>query len=150
MSFIDINSGFFFVCIRYKMSSSSKQVVKRNFKITESSIGYVGGKYTTNKSGSPLSAAQRAASVLFRMAHNKDSKAAWKKFENEGSIIKFTIRETTNGFEKKDFQYEAKAQKLRGDAVKVVKRGDVEYEVTQKITVRAAHYTPFKGGADEE
>jgi hypothetical protein len=132
------------------MSTSSGKPVKRNFTITESTIGYEGGKYSTNKSGTPLSAAQRAASKLFQMAQNKKGKAAWKKFESSNDLIKFTIRETTRGSDKEVRQYEAKIKKLPESEIKTVKRGDVEYTVTHKIVCRSAHYTPIKGGEVDE
>lgn len=128
------------------MSTSSNKTVKRHFTITESTVGYEGGKYSANKSGSPLSAASRAASILFRMAQNKSGKAAWKKFESNKDLVKFTIRETTRGSDKTEYQYEAKVKQLKGSEIKTIKRGSVEYEVTQKIVVRSAHYTPIRGG----
>lgn len=130
-------------------SSSGKSSSKRNFVLTDSSIGYKGGKYSSNKSGTPLSAAQRAASVLFRMAQNKGAKPEYKKYESSNELIKFTIRESTQGSEKKEYQYEAKIKHLHGSDVKVVKRGNVEYTVSQRITVRAAHYTPMPYGGAE-
>jgi hypothetical protein len=128
------------------MSSSSGKQVKRHFTITESTVGYDGGKYAANKSGTPLSAASRAASILFRMAQNKSKKAAWKKYETDDKLVKFTIRETTRGSDKTEYQYEAKVKQLTGSDVKTIKRGSVEYQVTQKIVVRSAHYTPIRGG----
>lgn len=131
------------------MSSSGKSV-QRTFKITDSENGYSGGTYKTNKTGTPLSAAQRAASVLFRMARNDKNKPAWKKYEFSKDLIKFTIRETTRGSDKAEYQYEAKIQKLRSDEVKTIKRGSAEYSVEYRMVTRAVHYkpTPF-GGADE-
>ena len=131
------------------MSASSGKS-SRAFKIADSEIGYSGGTYKTNKSGTPLSAAQRAASMLFRMARNEKSNPKWKKYQTSKDMIKFTIRETTRGSAKSEYQYEAKIHKLRGDEVKTVKRGGVEYQVEYKIMTRASHYkpTPF-GGADE-
>lgn len=131
------------------MSSSSGKPGKRNFTLTDSSIGYAGGKYSANKSGTPLSAAQRAASVLFRMAKNKAGKAAYKKYESSAELIKFTIRETSRGSDKQEYQYEAKIKQLHGDDIKTIKRGNVEYTVNHKIIVRSAHYTPIKGGSEE-
>jgi hypothetical protein len=129
------------------MSSSPE---KRTFKLVESEIGYVGGSYKTNKSGTPLSAASRAASVLFRMARNETGNSKWKKFESSKSLLKFTIRETTRGSEKKEYQYEAKIKDLRGADIKTIKRGDVEYTVDKKIVVRAAHFSPIKGGDNDD
>jgi hypothetical protein len=128
------------------MSSSSNKNVARTFKITESEIGYVGGSYKTNKTGMPLSAASRAASVLFRLARNEKGNSKWKKFESSKSVLKFTIRETTRGSDKSEYQYEAQIKNLHGDDIKTIKRGKVEYTVDKKITTRAASYTPFRGG----
>lgn len=131
------------------MSSSSDKQPKRTFKIVESEIGYVGGSYKTNKSGSPLSAATRAASVLFRLARNEKGESKYKKFESDKKLIKFTIRETTRGSEKKDYQYEAKIKELHGADIKVVKRGKVEYTIKHQIAVRASHFTPMPIGGDQ-
>lgn len=129
------------------MSSSSGKQGPRKFKITHSDLGYEGGNYSANKSATPLSAAQRAASTLFMMARNEKGKAAWKKYENSNELIKFTIRETTRGSEKKEYQYEAKIHHLPASQQKTVKRGDVEYTIKYKIVTRASHYTkiPFGG-----
>lgn len=129
------------------MSSSSGKPSPRKFKITHSDGGYEGGNYSSNKSGTPLSAAQRAASTLFMMARNEKGKPAWKKYESDSVLIKFTIRETTRGSEKKDYQYEAKIHHLPASQQKTVKRGDMEYTIRYKIVTRASHYTkmPFGG-----
>lgn len=129
---------------------SSQKQVQRTFKIADSEIGYKGGNYKTNKTGAPLSAAKRAASMLFRMARNEQNKPAWRKFKSEKNLIKFTIRETTRGSNKEEYQYEAKIHKLRADDVKVIKRGDIEYKVEYEIVTRAGHYrpTPFGGDGD--
>ena len=130
------------------MSSSSTPVGKRNFVITSSSIGFKGGKYSANKSGTPLSAAHRAARIIFRMAKNEKGKAAWKKFESDDKLVKFTIRETTRGSEKNEYQYEAKIKDLAHP--KTVKRAGVEYQVTTELVVRAAKYTPLPFGGTAE
>jgi hypothetical protein len=121
----------------------------RSFKIVDSEIGFSGGRYHTDKSGSPGSAARRAASVLFRMARNEKNDPKWKKFESSKNPIKFTIRESTRASTKKDdeYQYIAKSHKLIGDKVKIIKKGDVEFKVEHEIVVRAAHFvkTPFGG-----
>ena len=133
------------------MSSSDKPSGPRKFKITHSSVGYEGGNYSTNKSGIPLSAAQRAASTLFMMARNEKSKAAWKKYETSDVLVKFTIRETTRGSDKDEYQYEAKIHHLPASQQKTVKRGDVEYTIKYKIVTRASRYTkmPFGGKGGE-
>lgn len=132
------------------MSSSSDKKTKRTFTVTDSSIGFSGGSYKPNKTGHPLSAAHRAARVLFRMARNEKQNPKWKKFETSAVLLKFTIRETTRGSDKQEYQYEAKIKQLRGDDVKVVKRGDVEYTIRTEIVCRAARYTPIKGGEDDD
>jgi hypothetical protein len=122
---------------------------ERTFKIVDSEIGYTGGKYRPDKSNSPLSAAHRAASVLFRMARNDKSKPEWKKFESSKNLLKFTIRESTQGSDKDEFQYVAKIRKLHGDEIKIIKKGDTEIKIEHQIVVRAAHFakTPFGGNA---
>jgi len=141
---MDISDLKIFYVFIYKMSGDKN--VARTFKIVESENGYVGGSYKTNKTGMPLSAASRAASVLFRFARNEKSNPALKKFESSKDILKFTIRETTRGSDKNEYQYEAKIKMLHGDDVKVIKRGKIEYTVDKKIVTRAATYTPFRGG----
>jgi hypothetical protein len=119
----------------------------RSFKIVDSEIGFSGGKYHTDKSGSPQSAARRAASVLFRMARNDKQEPKWKKFESSKNPIKFTIRESTRGSDKNEWQYEAKIRTLHGSDIKIIKKGDVEIKIEHEIVVRAAHFvkTPFGG-----
>lgn len=117
---------------------------KRHFKIDESSIGFTGGNYNTDKSCMPLSAAKRAAKILFRIARNEKHNPKWKPFESSSTTIKFTIKETTRKSKKDVYQYEAIIKQLSKDEIKVVKRGDVEYTVTTEIVVRAAKYVPSK------
>ena len=132
-------------------SSSSSVPAKRNFVVEDSDIGYRGGKCSSDKSGTPLSAARRAAKVLFMMAENKQGKAGWKKYESSADLIKFTIRESTRGSDKATFQYEAKKKELKAEEKKTIKRGNAEYMVEHKIVVRAAHFTPIpRGGAEDE
>ncbi len=113
----------------------------RHFVVDESSIGCIGGNYNTDKGGMPLSAARRAANILFRVARNKKKIPKWKKFESSTELIRFTIRETTRGSNKNVYQYEAIIHNLKGDDIKIIKRNNVEYKVTTRIVVKASKYT---------
>ena len=117
---------------------------KRHFVIDESSIGFVGGNYNTDKGGMPLSAARRAAKILFRISRNEKHNQKWKKFQSSATVIKFTIRETTRGSEKHVYQYEAIIRDLKENEIKTIKRNDIEYPVTTKIVVKAAKYTAIE------
>ena len=129
------------------MSSSSDKNAKRNFTVADSSIGFKGGKYSANKSGTPLSAAHRAARILFRIAKNEAEKANWKKFQSTDKVIKFTIRETSRGSDKSEYQYEGKMHNI---TPKMVKRAGVEYEVSTELVVRSAKFTPIGFGGKNE
>jgi hypothetical protein len=109
----------------------------RYFTIAGSDIGFVGGRYKAGKSGTPVSAARKAAAVLFRMIENKKHEQKFNKYHayahHKG--IKFIIRETTQGSSKDTYYYEAVSTPLK--TPKVIKRGDVEITLTKKIEVKA-------------
>jgi hypothetical protein len=113
------------------------EVKIRSFKIAGSDIGFEGGRYKTDKSGTPISAARKAASVLFRMIENKNHEKKFNKYHafahHKG--IKFIISETTRGSNHESYYYEAVSTPLK--TPKVIKRGDVEITVTRKIEVKA-------------
>ena len=109
--------------------------VHRYFKIQGSDLGFEGGRY---KGKTPAVAARKAAKQLFRMIENKNGKKEYAKYARFASYekIKFILKETTQGaLEKKTFYYRAMSEDLKEPIV--VKRGDVEYTVTKKITVMA-------------
>jgi hypothetical protein len=110
---------------------------KRNFTVAGSDIGFEGGVYKTNKSGTPLSAARKAAAVIFRMIENKNKNPKFNKYHSfaHHKGIKFIIRETTRGSAKESYYYEAVAHPLK--TPKVIKRGDEEIVVTKTIEVKA-------------
>jgi hypothetical protein len=94
---------------------------KRTFTVSKADHGVaVGGKYV---SPMPLSAAKKAASKLFAKAS-----AGVRK-------IQFTLRETTRGAGKGEFQYVANKTKLAKP--KVIKRGDTEITVHFTYAVRS-------------
>jgi hypothetical protein len=106
--------------------------VHRYFTIQGSDLGFEGGRY---KGKTPAVAARKAAKQLYRMIENKNKKREWAKYAHFASYdkIKFIIRETTQESDKKTFYYKAIIEDL--PEPKVVKRGDIEYTVTKKITV---------------
>jgi hypothetical protein len=120
----------------------------RSFKVVDSSIGFKGGRYSPNKSGSPQSAAHHAAKVLFRMAQNKTKNPKWKKYETTKNLVKFTIRESTSGSDKSEYQYESKIHNLPADKQKTIVRNGIEFKITQEIITRSAHFTPIPFGGD--
>ena len=72
------------------------------------------------------------------MIENKNGKKEYAKYARFASYekIKFILKETTQGAaDKKTFYYRAMSEDLKEPIV--VKRGDVEYTVTKKITVMA-------------
>lgn len=94
---------------------------KRTFTVSKADHGVaVGGKYV---SPMPLAAAKKAASKLFAKAS-----AGVRK-------IQFTLRETTRGAGKGEFQYVANKTKLAKP--KVIKRGDTEITVHFTYAVRS-------------
>lgn len=116
------------------MSAADK---KRKFTIAGSDIGFEGGLYKSDSAGTPVSAARKAAAVLFRMIENKNKNPKFNKYHSfaHHKGIKFIIRETTRGSTKESYYYEAVAHPLK--TPKVIKRGDQEIVVTKRIEVKA-------------
>ena len=117
------------------MSISNK---KRSFVIEGSDIGFMGGIYHPNKSGSPGSAAKKAAKTLFRMLENKDNKDEWKKFNQfkDNKTIKFLLRESTSDSKKKSYYYEGKIQHIKKEDQKPVMINGMEIIHKKKIVVK--------------
>jgi hypothetical protein len=114
-------------------------VVKRNFTIQASEIGFKGGVY---KSDLPSKAAKKAAKRLFELVEKNEE---YKKYNNL-TEIKFILRESTKGSTKKTFFYEAEKKNLSEPKIVKVKapnnpkadsEGYLQYEVTKKIKVTA-------------
>lgn len=78
-----------------------------------------GGRFTGKI---PSQAARKAGRALLKLAPKKKQ-------------VRFTLRETTQGSEKKEYTYIATKTKL--DEPKVIKRGDVEITVTHEYLVKA-------------
>uniref|UniRef100_A0A6C0BE41 Uncharacterized protein n=1 Tax=viral metagenome TaxID=1070528 RepID=A0A6C0BE41_9ZZZZ len=110
--------------------------MSRHFTIVGSDIGFEGGRYGTDKSGFPKSAAKRAASVLFLMIENKKNKPEWRKYSKYQShkSIKFIIAETTRGSNKDSFYYEAISVALKNPVTLNI--GGEEITYTRKIVVK--------------
>ena len=106
--------------------------VHRYFTIQGSDLGFEGGRY---KGKSPAIAARKAAKQLFRMIENKNKKREWSKYAHYASYdkIKFILRETSKESDKKTYYYKATSEEL--DKPKIVKRANIEYTITKKITV---------------
>ena len=131
-----------------------KQGEYRSFTIQGSDIGFSGGSYKVKNSqdgqvGVPLSAAQKAASALFRVVRNgvkyhKDPKgnpksakfAKYAKWAKE-KTIKFLLRETTRGSSKESFYYEASIVELKNPIT--VNRNGVEVVIKHKVSVKVCH-----------
>jgi hypothetical protein len=84
--------------------------MSKTYTVEESCINVTGGRY---KSNSPLAAAKKAATKLFKKAQSKPSSKSLKK-------ISFCIRETTSGSDKKLFAYVATRVKLAQPLVRVI------------------------------
>lgn len=82
----------------------------KTYTVEESHINVTGGRY---KSNSPMAAARKAATKLFKKAQEKASSKSLKK-------ISFSIRETTSGSDKKIFAYVATRVKLAQPLVRVI------------------------------
>ena len=119
--------------------SSSPENKSKTFKIAGSDIDFMGGLYHPNKTGTPGSAAKKAAKSLFRMVENKKNKPEWKKFErfNGHKTIKFILRESTSGSDKKSKYYEAKVIHLAAKDHKTVVINGVEIVYTKKLVVKS-------------
>ena len=116
-------------------------MVKRHFVIEFSSIGYVGGNYTST---APYNAAKKAARMLFQhVKHGAEYEADSTKFAKYAKSaqyakyknvkkIKFSIRETTTD---KVFAYEGTMTKL--DEPKVISRNGTDVTIEKEIKIRA-------------
>lgn len=87
------------------------------YTVHESDIGFTGGRY---KSKSPSSAAKKAASRMFKMTNKKH--------------IVFTIRQTTQGTNKKMYKYRAENVKLDKPVILNIKGVEIIYN--HKIDIK--------------
>lgn len=101
----------------------------RSFKISESEIGYSGGRYVASDKNT---AAKRAGSKLFQKVMN-DSK--FSSFKNKSSLT-FVLTETTQGSDHKSSSYKVVQHKL--DEPIELKKGDTTIMVHYKYTVHSA------------
>jgi hypothetical protein len=110
---------------------------KRTFTIQSSEIGFAGGNY---KSDAPGKAAKKAAKRIFNLI---ETVPEYHKFASHG-IIKFFLREKTQGSDKKVYVYETSVEKLKTPKVVMVKspnspsadeNGMVKYTVSKEIKV---------------
>jgi len=117
------------------MSSSAG---KRTFIIEGSEIGFSGGKYKISDKGTPGGAAKKAAKSLFRMVENTENKTEWHKYAEfkHNKTIKFLLRESTKGSDKKTKYYEAKVQHIKKADQKAVLINGIEIIHTKKIVVK--------------
>lgn len=96
----------------------TKEPTLRNFKVAGSGIDFEGGQY---RSATPMEAAKKAGSNLFRRMENNTK---YKRYRNKRSSIKFILRETTRGSDKKSYYYEVKRTK---------KQTPVTYKIGDKV-----------------
>jgi len=94
------------------------------YTVEHSETGFTGGRY---KSKTPSGAAKKAASRIFKSTNKKS--------------ITLTIRETTQGSDKKLYKYEAKRVKLAKPVIIKIKGNEIKYEY--KTEVKALE---MKGG----
>lgn len=97
---------------------------ERHFTVAGSELGVHGGNY----SGTPYSAAKKAARILF-------SKTQHKKF-------KFILREKTQGSDKKSFFYEAEVKDLKTPIVieSWKKKDGTPVTITKEVKLRTCHH----------
>lgn len=112
-------------------------LTKRTFTIQASEIGFRGGIY---KNDIPSKAAKKAAKRLFELVEKEPE---FKRFDDLDSI-KFILRETTKGSDKKTFFYDASKKELRKPKFVMVKAPDnpkadqdgyIKYEVNKEVKV---------------
>ena len=98
-----------------------------SYTIESSDINFSGGRYI---SSNPYNAAKKAASQLFRKAHNEEKFKKYKSLKN----IKFILRETTSGSSKKEFTYKAVQTKLTKPIIVNIKGTEIIYKYKINIT----------------
>lgn len=99
--------------------------MSRSFTIHKSDIGETGGRFIGN---APYQVAAKVARSLFKHASEH------KKKVHE---MRFTIRETTEGSDKKMFTYIGLKKSLHKPII--VKRGDVEIKIHHTYHVKSCH-----------
>jgi hypothetical protein len=100
----------------YPLESSKSE--KRSFTIIESDVVELGGRYLAT---TPIAAARKASRQIFKKtAHN---------------LIRFVLKETTRGGDKKQFSYVANRELMKEP--KIIRRGDREIKYTVTYTVKA-------------
>lgn len=126
------------------MSAEKKE---RTFTIQGSDIGFSGGLYKSTSG--PVTAAKKAARILFRMvmygvkyqenhiANKKYAKYAKYAAFAKDKTIKFLLRETTRGSEKKSLFYEGSKLNLKTPVV--ITRNGVEVTIEHKYDVKVCH-----------
>lgn len=113
------------------------KATKRSFTIQSSEIGFAGGNY---KSDAPGKAAKKAASRIWKLVETEDK---YKSFADH-EVIKFFLREKTQGSDKKVYVYETSKKDLKTPKEIMVKapnspdadeNGMVKYTVTKEVKV---------------
>lgn len=89
---------------------------KNSYTVEYSDIDFTGGRYISKN---PMSAAKKAASRMFKMTNKKK--------------IKFTIRRTTQGEEKKEYHYEAIQVTLKSPVVLNINGKEIVYKYEIEI-----------------
>ena len=102
------------------------------YTVENSETGFSGGRY---KSKTPSGAAKKAASRIFKSTNKK--------------IITLTIRETTQGSDKKLYKYEAKRIKLAKPIIIKIKGNEIKYEYKTEVKpldIKGGNFPLMKGG----
>ena len=98
-----------------------------SYTIESSDINFSGGRYI---SSNPYSAGKKAANQLFRKIHNEPN---FKKYKSS-KTLKFVLRETTSGSNKKEFTYKAVQLKLPKPIILNIKGNEIVYKYKIYIT----------------
>jgi hypothetical protein len=111
--------------------------MSNSYTIEKSDINYSGGRYL---SANPYNAAKKAANQLFRKIKNDKN---YNKFKSS-KTLKFTLRETTSGSNKKEFTYKAVQTKLDKPIKITIKGKEIIYNY--RIDITSLNMSLKKGG----
>ena len=101
------------------------------YTVHESDIDFTGGRY---KSKSPSSAAKKAASRMFKMTNKKH--------------VVFTLRQTTQGTNKKLYKYRAEKIKLDKPVILTIKGVEIIYNHKIDIKPLSINDSKMTGGGE--
>ena len=104
-------------------------MTSNTYTIEKSETGFTGGRYNSK---TPGGAAKKAATRLFRSTNKK--------------VLTFTIRQTTQGSDKKLYKYEAKRIKLTKPVIITIKGKEIKYEYKTVVTALNDDKSPIMRG----